>query len=162
MDFPDTPFQYFLEVNGACRDARAWVGSRTPEQAWEECDRGNWMAWLLMETSLMSFAELHWKEYLDEATQAWVKHLAEAWETSVATEGKTPIPLQVREEYAEALRKLRKAYADRFRKLVPAEVVAQVVAKKIALGSGVGYSCVHVVARPDADLVAQLLRFGLR
>jgi len=30
----------------ACSDAVEWVGTRTIEQAWAECERGDWMLWL--------------------------------------------------------------------------------------------------------------------
>ena len=31
---------------GACGEAREWVGARTLEQAWAECERPDWMLWL--------------------------------------------------------------------------------------------------------------------
>jgi hypothetical protein len=34
-----------IEMN-ACQEAVEWVGDRTFEQAWDECDRGDWMLWL--------------------------------------------------------------------------------------------------------------------
>jgi hypothetical protein len=30
----------------ACSDAVEWVGERTLEQAWADCERGDWMLWL--------------------------------------------------------------------------------------------------------------------
>jgi hypothetical protein len=47
IEYPNTPFQSFLARSLACDEGRAWVGSRTPEQFWEECQRGDWMEWLL-------------------------------------------------------------------------------------------------------------------
>jgi len=40
-------FKELLKVNRACCEARRWVGSRSIEQAWAECERGDWMVWLL-------------------------------------------------------------------------------------------------------------------
>jgi hypothetical protein len=31
----------------ACDEAVEWVAERTLEQAWAECERGDWMIWLL-------------------------------------------------------------------------------------------------------------------
>ena len=35
-----------LVARDACSDAVEWVGTRTIEQAWAECERGDWMLWL--------------------------------------------------------------------------------------------------------------------
>lgn len=35
-----------LQEMGACREALAWIGDRTAQQAWDECQRGDWMLWL--------------------------------------------------------------------------------------------------------------------
>ena len=45
--FPNTPFQNFLESKDACEEARLWVGSQSPEEAWMTCRNGSWMTWLL-------------------------------------------------------------------------------------------------------------------
>lgn len=34
-----------MERLGACQEAVDWAGDRTPEQAWAECQRGDWMLW---------------------------------------------------------------------------------------------------------------------
>jgi hypothetical protein len=31
---------------GACREAAEWAGDKTLDQAWAECERGDWMLWL--------------------------------------------------------------------------------------------------------------------
>ena len=31
---------------GACDEAVKWVGDRTLKQAWDDCERGDWMLWL--------------------------------------------------------------------------------------------------------------------
>ena len=38
-------FKKQLQKMEACQEAIEWVGDRTPEQAWEECERGDWMLW---------------------------------------------------------------------------------------------------------------------
>lgn len=35
-----------------CDDARAWLGTRDPETAWHECQRGDWMLWALSRIGL--------------------------------------------------------------------------------------------------------------
>ena len=34
-----------LEKMGACKDAIAWIGEKTVKEAWETCERGDWMLW---------------------------------------------------------------------------------------------------------------------
>ena len=36
-----------LEKIGACDEAIEWAGSRTIEEAWRECERSDWMLWLV-------------------------------------------------------------------------------------------------------------------
>ena len=40
--------QEWLRGEGACAEARTWVGDRTLAQAWTECPNGYWMMWLSM------------------------------------------------------------------------------------------------------------------
>jgi len=40
-------FKEELQGKRACGDALSWVGSRSLEQAWNECERLDWMFWLL-------------------------------------------------------------------------------------------------------------------
>ncbi len=42
---------------GACRDAREWVGNRTAQEAWDECERPDWLMWAI-ENSLPAKASL--------------------------------------------------------------------------------------------------------
>lgn len=41
-----TLFQAQLIKLGACIEARIWVGNKTAREAWETCNRLNWMDWL--------------------------------------------------------------------------------------------------------------------
>ena len=42
-----TDFQILLEKLHACPEARDWVADRTAKQAWQECQRIDWMFWLV-------------------------------------------------------------------------------------------------------------------
>ena len=35
-----------LDKFGACREAREWVGDMSLQEAWDSCERGDWMLWL--------------------------------------------------------------------------------------------------------------------
>jgi hypothetical protein len=35
-----------LQRLGACQEAIQWVGNRTPRQAWDECERADWLLWI--------------------------------------------------------------------------------------------------------------------
>ena len=41
----NTEFQSYLSSVGACRDAREWASDRTAQQAWDECERSDWLIW---------------------------------------------------------------------------------------------------------------------
>jgi hypothetical protein len=45
MPTPPTPFQLHLKSLNACPDARQWAGPRTAKQAWDECERADWLLW---------------------------------------------------------------------------------------------------------------------
>ena len=40
-------FRDSLRRIGACEDARKWVGDRSAKQVWADCERPEWMLWLL-------------------------------------------------------------------------------------------------------------------
>ena len=40
-----TQFKKRLQELNACTEAMKWVGDRTPQQALEQCDRGDWLLW---------------------------------------------------------------------------------------------------------------------
>jgi hypothetical protein len=41
----ETDFQQWLRRLDACPEGRKWAAERTAEQAWDECDRGDWLLW---------------------------------------------------------------------------------------------------------------------
>lgn len=43
----NTELQTKLRQLNACDDAIEWLGERSAEQAWAECERGDWMLWLI-------------------------------------------------------------------------------------------------------------------
>jgi len=47
MIYPTTGFQTLLESIEACPEARWWVGERSLAAAWEDCERPDWMLWLV-------------------------------------------------------------------------------------------------------------------
>jgi len=38
-------FQDYLKSVHACAEAREWAGDRTARQAWDECERADWLLW---------------------------------------------------------------------------------------------------------------------
>jgi hypothetical protein len=40
-------FHQWLADNNACKEALDWVGDKSLEQSWAECENGEWMAWLI-------------------------------------------------------------------------------------------------------------------
>lgn len=43
-------YEDFLDENNACLEARIWSRGKTPQRAWKECRRPDWMIWLLEAT----------------------------------------------------------------------------------------------------------------
>lgn len=48
-------FQDYLKEIEACEEARSWNGKRDLQTCWQECDRGDWMLWLMKKGSLCDF-----------------------------------------------------------------------------------------------------------
>ena len=76
-----------LQSMDACSEAVEWVGERTLEQAWAECPRGSWMAWLTRRLHLDSRAAA-----ADMAERVWHlvpadAQLACAWAIDAARRG---------------------------------------------------------------------------
>jgi hypothetical protein len=46
-DAEKTTFSDYLKKINACNDAVKWVGTRTVSRAWADCERADWMIWLL-------------------------------------------------------------------------------------------------------------------
>jgi hypothetical protein len=98
---------------GACEEGLAWVGERTIEQAVAECERGDWLEWLVVKFGLWTmachqarraYAEVYdqarraYAEAYDQARRAYAEAYAPAWRALVEA------CAQARRAYAEALR----------------------------------------------------------
>lgn len=80
-----------LRAMQACAPALQWIGNRTIEQAWRECERSEWMCWLLeriapgdprQRLAAADMAERVWDLIPDEPTR-----LAAAWAIGAARRG---------------------------------------------------------------------------
>jgi hypothetical protein len=80
-----------LRAMKACASALQWIGDCTIEQAWSECERSDWMCWLLRKIApndqrcrltAADFAERVWHLIPDEPTK-----LAAAWAIGAARRG---------------------------------------------------------------------------
>lgn len=49
--------QYLKKIN-ACEDAVQWVGDRNLQEAWGNCERGDWMLWLMQRAELCDLRKL--------------------------------------------------------------------------------------------------------
>lgn len=43
--YPETELQAHLDSIDACSDAREWAADKTVQEAWESCDRPDWLLW---------------------------------------------------------------------------------------------------------------------
>ena len=81
--------QKLLERLGACGEAREWVGDRTLEQAWAECESPDWMLWLHARSESAdagAYAALaeQWAEAAARAARAAEASVAAAWAAEAA------------------------------------------------------------------------------
>ena len=53
-----TLFQAQLAKAGACREARRWVADKTAREAWELCQDGFWMDWLLVNLTSLAYLDI--------------------------------------------------------------------------------------------------------
>ena len=70
----------------ACEEAIKWVGEKTPEEAWNTCERGDWMWWLIWKTESATkeqsvrFADFCANNAKERAASAaWAAERAAAW-----------------------------------------------------------------------------------
>ena len=70
----------------ACEEAIKWVGEKTPEEAWNTCERGDWMWWLIWKTESATkeqsvrFADFCANNAKERAASAaWAAARAAAW-----------------------------------------------------------------------------------
>ena len=80
-----------LRAMQACVPALHWIGNRTIEKAWSDCERSDWMCWLLeriapgdprLRLAAADMAERMWGLIPDEPTR-----LAAAWAIGAARRG---------------------------------------------------------------------------
>jgi hypothetical protein len=45
---PEEQFRDILIEMEACDEAITWIGNKTLKEAWEQCERADWMMWLLI------------------------------------------------------------------------------------------------------------------
>jgi hypothetical protein len=87
---------------GACEEAIDWVGERTIEQAVAECERGDWLEWLVSKLDLWTMActqaRRAYAEAYDQALRAYEESRAKAWRACEEA------CAQASQAYAEALR----------------------------------------------------------
>jgi hypothetical protein len=78
---PTTGSQFikFLNNRGACLEAVKYVGKfKTPKEAWNKCDRFDWMDWLLRELNIGTSGE-YAQFILEEFFEAYPEYLE--WNT---------------------------------------------------------------------------------
>ena len=45
-------FQEYLQSIRACEETRTWAAERTAQQAWDECERADWLMWWLAKSGM--------------------------------------------------------------------------------------------------------------
>ena len=51
-------FLNYLNSKKACENAIEWTGKRLPKQVWNECERGDWMLWLISKSENYSIQQI--------------------------------------------------------------------------------------------------------
>lgn len=128
-------FREHLERLGAYDDIVAWVGDRTVEEAVAECERGNWLEWLLWELGLWTMAcgqaRQAYDEVRDQAELAYDEACAQArWDyikacAPAARRAYNEARTTARRVRDEACDQVERVYADALRQTIP-DLAAQV------------------------------------
>ena len=99
---------------GACEEAREWVGDRTLEQAWAECESPDWMLWLHARSesadaeAYAALAETWAAEAAARAARAAEATVAAAWAAEAADAAEASVaPAPAAEEAAVAAARSR-------------------------------------------------------
>ena len=74
-------FAKWLNDEGACREALKWQHGRTLRETWNQCERGDWLEWLLNACGYQWTATA-WAEYERVTATAWAEYArvtATAW-----------------------------------------------------------------------------------
>ena len=58
MTYPNTYLQAHLAAMGACPYAREWAATKPAQEAWETCDRADWLLWWAGNTAVNSKQDL--------------------------------------------------------------------------------------------------------
>ena len=140
----------------ACPEAVAWVGERTLEQAWTECNRSDWMGWLTQKCRLDSR-----KAAADMAERVWhlVKpeaQLACAWVIDCARRGADAEEMEAAYDaavaaYAAADAAAYAAYAAAYAAHAAADAAADAAA---AAAAAAAYAAARIAERAaQADIM---------
>ena len=74
-------FAKWLNDQGACREVLKWQHGRTLREAWDSCERGDWLEWLLNACN-DNWTAPSWAEYERVTAPAWAEYervKATAW-----------------------------------------------------------------------------------
>lgn len=98
---PLPPSQTVLRDIDACTQARVWVLDKTAQEAWDQCDRSDWMVFLLSATLP--------EDRIRTLVQALVDRLVEKYITTYPED--TRVPEYTKERTPENARALHRLYS---------------------------------------------------
>ena len=148
MIYPTTGFQTLLESIEACPEARWWVGERSLAAAWEDCERPDWMLWLVAKMMGQEGWPEHHQTVLavcaiaeavlpvfeafcpDDTRPRVALATARAWTNGKATLEKVQVAADAAYAVASAYAAYAAAHAA---KLLPHRVLAQLVRDNLAV-----------------------------
>ena len=119
--------------NGACREARDWIDSRTAEQIVAECPRGDWLIWALQRSGAslttwrrVALAEADAVAYLDPTPEG--ARAREAARAVLASDTPETRAAAARAARAAAWTAAWATSADRIRAIITTEERARLIA----------------------------------
>ena len=132
-----TETKRLLETLHACDDARAWVGRHTLQWAWEHCERGDWMEWLVgkLDIRMTDQARAEYERVMAQARAEYERVRAQAR----ARAEYNRVTVQALAEYdrvrAPAWAEYERAMAQAFRAAIPWETVREAARQKLDTSS---------------------------
>ena len=63
-------FKDWLRMRNACHESLEWLEDKTLQEAWEACQRGDWMRWLSQAATKVVGCNWTWNKH-DQMCSAW-------------------------------------------------------------------------------------------
>ena len=129
---------------GACKSAVEWIGDKTKEQAWNECERGDWLWWYLRIKELVTKEQsVMFAKFCAERAAGWAAGAAlaaEAAERAAEVAERAALAAELAAEWA-------------------AEAAERAALAAEAAGWAAGWDAEAAERKKQADFIRSIIKF---